>query len=503
MIDGGCFAGRELESGLDFPIERTLAEFDRFGVAAGLVASYRSITQDLRQGAQEARHWAQQHPGRVVPVAAVHPAYHGTTFDALLGWFREELGIRIVAVLSAPAFYNVDWDAPAIRAIGQAAARREMILQAGIRDAGELGKVQRAWADLPVDVLVRWLGGHRYQTLASEIAVAAHHRRFRFDVGNMTSVGMIERAVEEIGADRLFLASNSPYHIAGCSHALLGSANLPRDAVEFIKSGTLRSLINMDRAISPPEGTFDPQLERLRARPKVDIHWHPDHNNLGDAGLQPERQLALFNKWSYERVVGFSNHALYFDIHDGNEATSRWCELDERLHALVVVDPTRADESIAQIRHFAEHPRFVGVKTIQDVHGMGLDDPSYGPILDAAASAGFPVLAHLRGLPEAARRYPHVTFIAAHANWGRAAHLAALTNVRFEFATGHALRHETQLAKFILEVGPDRVLFGSDGVLISPAWSLAKLIDASLSPDDEAAILRGNAYRTFPKLAER
>jgi hypothetical protein len=182
--------------------------------------------------------------------------------------------------------------------------------------------------------------------------------------------------------------------------------------------------------------------------------------------------------------------------------TEAWLQNDSRAFGLIVVNPVQLEASMEQIARYAGHPKFVGMKTIQDLYGVGLDDPIYEPLLSKAAEMGLPVVAHLPGMKQASERFPGVTFVATHGNWKRAQPLLGQANVLFDFSMGHALRHEIQLARFVRAVGAERVLFGSDGQLVSPAWSLAKLMDADLKPDERNAILRDNAYRIFPKFKE-
>lgn len=503
MIDGGCFVGRDLGSGASLPTEDLVADLDRRGVSAALVGSFRSIWQDVIEGAREVSALAERHPGRVIPVAILHPAHYGGSFDALFGRLRRDHGIRVVALLAAPSFYPIDWSVPAVREIGAAAERTGMVLQAGIRNAAELADLARAWGELTVDVLVRGLGGHRYLSLASEFAVARSCPRFLFDVGNMTSVGMIERAAAVIGADRLFFSSNAPVQIGACAHAVLRSAGLTAADRERIEGGTIGSVLGAALPEPAPASDLGRRIERLERAPKVDLHWHPDHNNLGDPSLEVADQIASFDRWAYERVIVFTNLALYHDIEAGNQLTEAWCGRDARVFGMVVVDPSRRDDSLGAIDRYASHNRFVGVKTVQEAYGMGLDDPAYEPLLERAERHGLPVLAHLTGLDEAAARHPALRFIAAHSNWRRAAHLDHRPNVMFEFSTSHSLEAESQIARFVSLVGSERILFGSDGPLVSPAWSLAKLVDIGLSSAEERAILRDNAYRVFPKLRGR
>ena len=198
-------------------------------------------------------------------------------------------------------------------------------------------------------------------------------------------------------------------------------------------------------------------------------------------------------------MLVFSIEAINYDLDAGNCQTERVLAADPRAVGLIVVNPLQSRESLAQIERLAAHPRFVGVKTIQDNYGLGLDHAAYEPLLAEAAKRDLPVLAHLTGMEGAAQKFPSVRFVGAHGNWGRTHRLRALPNVWFDFSTSHALAEETQLARFIRETGAHRILFGSDGQLVSPAWSLAKLLDCGLSDGDLDLILRRNAEQVFPK----
>ncbi len=48
-------------------------------------------------------------------------------------------------------------------------------------------------------------------------------------------------------------------------------------------------------------------------------------------------------------------------------------------------------------------------------------------------------------------------------------------------------------------VGPERVLFGSDGPLISPAWNLGRFASAELTEEEGEQVYEANARRVFPR----
>ncbi|MDA0746026.1 MAG: amidohydrolase family protein [bacterium] len=484
-----------------YSIEQLLDEFEYYGVARGLVGSYRCLYQDVFEGNRETAAWAARFPNRLIPLAIVHPSHYGTSPETLFQWLQRDLGFRVVGLFSSPAYHLVDWDTFAVRLIGETAEKLGLVLQAGISTEAELSGLSKSWGNLKTPVLIRWMGGHRYKMLASEMAAVARHQNFIFDVGNVSSNGALEYLTQRVGAERLFFASNSPHNISACPHAIFREARLTPSQREFIGSQTLHKALKLDVL---PAGICDPDVcndwESLCTLPKVDVHWHPDHWNLGEPGLSEADQIATFNRFEYERVVMFTILALNYDLEAGNALTVEWFERDPRIFGMIVVNPVRQKASLEQLERYAAHPRFLGIKTIQDLFGIGLDDELYDPILTKAAELNLSVMAHMPGMDIAARRHPEITFVATHANWGRASRFVNLPNVYFDFSTGHALRHETQLARFVQTVGADRVLFGSDGQVVAPQWSLAKLQAASLSPEDKRLILRENAYRVFPGL---
>lgn len=503
FLDGGCFIGQAMGEASPFTPDDLLRSLDEHGVSTALVGSYRSLYHDVKAGNREAAHVAAQHPERLIPVGILHPARYDESPAQQLAWLKQELGISIAALFSLPSYYPIVWDSPWMVELGRAAETLGVVLQAGIRDDVELAAVGRAWGGLKSPVLIRWMAGHRYRMQGQEQAAARAWPTFFFDVGNACSTGAIERLAETIGANRLFFASNSPHNLSASPHAVLAEAELSDADRAAISGGTLAKLLNFNgssKAISSPAAASRQQAwAKLKAWPKFDTHWHPDHWNLGEPATDLAAQQRVWTEFGVERVLVFSIEAINYDLDAGNRQTERALAADPRAVGLIVVNPLQPQASLAQIERLAAHPRFVGVKTIQDNYGLGLDHAAYEPLLAEAAKRDLPVLAHLTGLEGAARKFPTVRFVGAHGNWGRTHRLRELPNVWFDFSTSHALAEETQLARFIRETGPQRILFGSDGQLVSPAWSLAKLMDCGLNDEELDMILRRNAEQVFPK----
>ncbi len=502
LLDGGCFVGQAMGEATPFSADDLLRSLNENGVSAALVGSYRSLYYDVKAGNREVAQLAAQQPQRIVPLGVLHPARYDEPPAQQLAWLKQELGIGVAALFSLPSYYPVVWDSPWTTELGRAAEKLGVVLQAGIRDDVELAAVSRAWGGLKSPVLIRWMAGHRYRMHGHEQATARACPNFFFDVGNACSTGAMARLAETIGADRLFFASSTPHNLPASPHAILAEAELSADDRAAISGGTLARLLNFtapSQTPSPAAASRQQLWAKLKSWPKFDTHWHPDHWNLGEPATDFASQQRTWTEFGVERVLVFSIEAINYDLDAGNRQTERVLAADPRAVGLIVVNPLQPRESLAQIERLAAHPRFVGVKTIQDNYGLGLNHASYEPLLAEAAKRDLPVLAHLTGLEGAARNFPTVRFVGAHGNWGRTHRLRALPNVWFDFSTSHALAEETQLARLIRETGAHRMLFGSDGQLVSPAWSLAKVLDCGLSDGDLDLILRRNAEVVFPK----
>ena len=120
----------------------------------------------------------------------------------------------------------------------------------------------------------------------------------------------------------------------------------------------------------------------------------------------------------------------------------------------------------------------VGLKLHPSYDGYPADSPGLDPFLEVAAEAGVPVTVHTAPGPSdpdlirrLAERFPQVPFVLYHTFLGlpegrrRAArHAQQLSNLYLETSWCRA----EEVRRLIDEVGPDRVLFGSDAAVDGP-----------------------------------
>ena len=187
----------------------------------------------------------------------------------------------------------------------------------------------------------------------------------------------------------------------------------------------------------------------------------------------------------------------------GNKDLFDYAQNKKEAYALIVIDPTQPEESLAEIKKYANHPKAAGVKTIQDLYHLGLDSPDYNVLWEAARREGLPIMAHIPGMLSAAKRYPDATFVCAHSTYERVKSMFGQKNIYFDIATSHHDERESKLEDFICEAGDDHILFASDAPLMNPSWTLGKLAGLDLTDAQWRRIFYDNACEAFPKLKAR
>jgi predicted TIM-barrel fold metal-dependent hydrolase len=137
-----------------------------------------------------------------------------------------------------------------------------------------------------------------------------------------------------------------------------------------------------------------------------------------------------------------------------------------------------------------------GVKLIPHYQGY----PTEGPLVDVACEwahdRGWIILNHDWGSPGQIERlvtsYPNACFIAGHATIAYAEVMRRYPNL---FVCTCPLLGPRDCERVALEVGVERLLFGSDLQDLPIAWGLGPILFAGLPEDDKARILGGNLAR--------
>jgi predicted TIM-barrel fold metal-dependent hydrolase len=171
-----------------------------------------------------------------------------------------------------------------------------------------------------------------------------------------------------------------------------------------------------------------------------------------------------------------------------------------RLIGFARIHPRRDAGKIERmLRKAVEEYGFKGIK----VHAS--ESLPTRELCEVASAMGLPILVDVAGkvevLPLLASEFSDVTFVVAHLgsfsdDWRVFQFMPYLLS-RYEniYADTSGVRFFDYLYEAVMHAGPTKILFGSDGPLLHPALELQKIKLLSLSPQDEALILGGNARK--------
>jgi predicted TIM-barrel fold metal-dependent hydrolase len=152
-----------------------------------------------------------------------------------------------------------------------------------------------------------------------------------------------------------------------------------------------------------------------------------------------------------------------------------------------------------------------------EVHGVGgigeletnpccqIDIPQWIAILEKAAELKVPVLVHAPSGPcvRAAERVPEATILLAHIGTGDGLSVTEWidsiemvkkhTNIYIETGTSTASYGQIEMA--VRDLGPERVVFGSNSPMLDPSVQKAKITGGDISAEAQAKILGQNMAR--------
>jgi predicted TIM-barrel fold metal-dependent hydrolase len=202
----------------------------------------------------------------------------------------------------------------------------------------------------------------------------------------------------------------------------------------------------------------------------------------------------------------------------GDDLTEEWMsaiersEAGDRLIPFASVHP-HDDAWREKLRGFADRGAR-GVKLHPEMQRLFPDDPAVMEIYAECESLGLPVIFHagrsgiepdfmrkyalIRRYVPAIESFPRVHFILGHAGARDVADAIPVAKRNDNVSLESSSQGVTQLLELVQELGPERLLFGTDWPFYHLAAPLAKILLISEGrPEVRAMILRGNAERVL------
>lgn len=201
----------------------------------------------------------------------------------------------------------------------------------------------------------------------------------------------------------------------------------------------------------------------------------------------------------------------------GNDEVARQVEVaPDRFRGLATVDLERPMEAVREIRRVVDRKTFVGVRVVPWLWGLPPNDRRYYPVYAACVDAGVPFCTQIghtgplrrsdtgRMIPyleEVMLDFPELVVVAGHVGFPWLDELVTMT-VKFPNfyvdTSAYALhRLPPEFVRWMKGLGTERVMFGTNWPMLSPARCLEALPGLGLSEAQSQAFLHGTARRVF------
>ena len=237
----------------------------------------------------------------------------------------------------------------------------------------------------------------------------------------------------------------------------------------------------------------------------IDIHAH-----YGQwlTTVRPDTPAAfgeILSRFQIDATIVSSGRAVQYEIVSGNAEVADLIKGDSRAYGAIVVNPNHYDASVSELKRYRGNKRFVAVKFHPDYCGLSADAPETIAVLDHVAETELPLFVHTWGQAQVeatcavARRFPSMPVFMFHmggSHWRLAiARAAEQQNVYLEIIS--TVPEAGRIKQAVRELGAERVFFGSDMTLFSPAYGFGLVESAGLTDAERELVMGRNAQGFF------
>lgn len=239
--------------------------------------------------------------------------------------------------------------------------------------------------------------------------------------------------------------------------------------------------------------------------PIIDVHAHLGSWQFPTQPRSVEDIDKYLQRFGIEKACFSSAEAILCSFTSGNVRLFKEIEGRDRFLGYCVVNANYVDESVEEMKKYMDKSQCFGLKMHSGYSGQPPNSPGSMEILNAARRYGKPVLMHCytasdcRAMDEVATEFTTLKFIMGHMggpDWTPALRVAEeLLNLYLDPCGSHAERDKIKEAYDT--VGPRRVVFGSDLMLINPAFVAGMVMGSDIPDRDKERLLYTNAKEAF------
>jgi predicted TIM-barrel fold metal-dependent hydrolase len=237
----------------------------------------------------------------------------------------------------------------------------------------------------------------------------------------------------------------------------------------------------------------------------VDAHVHIGKSTRLQIDVDGEYLVRIADEIGFEKICCTDLTALFYDMHEGNRLLyEEMKKFPDRIIGYASLHSTRfGDEALEEMDRCVNDYGMRGLK-IYSTPQMSIAEPATIPIMEKAVELRFPVLAHatpleceylMSAVPECRLMMAHAAAQPfAHGDWNRAI-MAAKAYPNLYLETASSTIDTGFLETCVRELGPEKIIFGTDIPLLDPYFQLSKVRDTTVSGEGIQKILGGNILR--------
>ncbi len=239
---------------------------------------------------------------------------------------------------------------------------------------------------------------------------------------------------------------------------------------------------------------------------KIDAHCHI--GNFGSwAGVENTvpQLLSQMKEYEIEKTILCSKD------HTGNAIVLEAYENHpQRFIPLVYLNPLEEEaETLRKIEHYMDKKGFRGIKLNPLRHAYVADDTALDPIMEAAAARKAPVFIHSGHPPYSlpwsiallAERHPSVKVVMIHMGHGHGVYIDAALKMAKRYSNIYlemsGMPMGVKIRQAYEEVGPKRIMFGTDSPFHHPSVEIQKVLTCGLPKEAMEQVFYYNALRLF------
>lgn len=237
----------------------------------------------------------------------------------------------------------------------------------------------------------------------------------------------------------------------------------------------------------------------------VDGHVHIGKSTRLQIDMDGDGLLRIADTLGIDKLCCTDLTALFYDMHEGNRLLYEEMKRHpDRILGYASLHSTRfGQEGLDEIRRCHDDYGMTGLK-IYSTPEMSIAEPAMLPIMALCAELAMPILSHTTPAEcdYLMSHAPEATLIMAHAggqpyahgDWNRAI-MIAQRHPNLYLDTACSTVDSSFVATCIRELGPERVIFGTDIPLLDPWPQFVKASEVDVDAEARALLMGGNILR--------